>query len=123
MRNATRKVVSSNLDAHAIQRSLEAIQLVEDQAIELGLILAPTKASDVLLVASGNEEKSTNAIDTAAVKSALMADFMEMVDAFIKTRRNEGDALKEVLLSQAAQIKALLKSTDVVLQTREINLK
>ena len=122
VRDETKKMVNSNLDPHAIQLSLEAIQLVEDQAMELGVMLAPSKASDVLLrfLAMKKLSKATN---TAALKSALMTDFTDMVDNFIEARRNEGDALKEVLLGQAAQITTLLKSTGLVLQTREINLK
>ena len=123
VRDETQKMVNSNLDPHAIRRSLEAIQLVEDKAKELGVVLAPSKASDVLRAVFGNEEKSSNATNTAALKCALMADFMDMVDTFVEARRNEGAALKQVLLDQAAQINTLLKNTDVVLQTREINLK
>ena len=123
VRNEMQKIVNSNPEPHAIQRSLEAIQLVEDQAKELGVILAPSKASDVLLAVFGKEEKSSYVTNTAALKSALMADFTNVVDTFIEARRDEGNALKEVLLDQAAQINTILKSTGVVLQTREINLK
>ncbi len=123
VRDETKKMVNSNLDPDAIQLSLEAIQLVEDKAMELGVMLAPSKASDVLLAVFGNEEKLSKVTNIAALKSALMTDFTDMVDNFIEARRKEGKALKKVLFCQVAQINTLLKRTGDVLQTREINLK
>ena len=123
VRGETQNTRDSSLDPLAIHRVLEAIQLVEDQALKMEVNLGPSKASDVLAVAFDVEEKFTKAADTEALKSALIVDFMDVVNTFLVARRNEGDALKKVLLGQAVHITRLLESTEFILQAREVKLK
>ena len=113
----------SSLDPVAIQKALDGIRMIEDQAMELGVNLAPSKASDLLHAAFGSGEKTLEEDKAGHLKSSLLEIFEEVTEAFVGARRDEGEALKEVLLTQASQMTSLLDDAVELARGRDLQLK
>lgn len=112
-----------SLDPVAIQKALDGIRMIEDQAMELGVNLAPSKASDLLHAAFGSGEKTLEEDKAGHLKSSLLKIFEEVTEAFVGSRRDEGQALKEVLLTQASQMTSLLDDAVELARGRDLQLK
>lgn len=112
-----------SLDPVTIQKALDGIRMIEDQAMELGVNLAPSKASDLLHAAFGSGEKTLEEDKAGHLKSSLLEIFEEVTEAFVGSRRDEGEALKEVLLTQASQMTSLLDDAVELARGRDLQLK
>ena len=98
-----------SLNPAQLKAVLSALAEVEDQALQDGISLAPSKASDILnlrgVLESGGAEE-----DTAALSEALAKAFEPLLQAFIEMRQGEGAALAAVLADQLDQVETLVQS-------------
>lgn len=85
---------------------LDALALVEARAMERGMTLAPSRPAD-LLGLRGVLESSSAEQDTAALATALIADFETVLSAFRDMRRNEGAALAGLLSAHLDEVERL----------------
>lgn len=114
------------LNAAQLSAVLDAMNEVETQAMDRGISLAPSKASD-LLALRGVLDTASSENDTKALSKAILAQFPTLLASFLQMRQSEGDALERVLndqltqiaaLTQAAQAAALARRDDVAAQLR-----
>ena len=97
---------AASLNVDQLNAVLIAMAEVEAQAMERGLSLAPSKASDIVAL-RGVMDASAAPEDTSALSAQLQADFAALVSAFVDMRRAEGQALEQVLQNQLTQIETL----------------
>ena len=97
---------AASLNVDQLNAVLIAMAEVEAQAMERGLSLAPSKASDIVAL-RGVMDASAAPEDTSALSAQLQADFAALVSAFVDMRRAEGQALEQVLQDQLTQIETL----------------
>ncbi len=97
---------AASLNVDQLNAVLIAMAEVEAQAMERGLSLAPSKASDIVAL-RGVMDASAAPEDTSALSAQLQADFAALVSAFVDMRRAEGQALERVLQDQLTQIETL----------------
>jgi uncharacterized protein (TIGR00255 family) len=109
----------SQLSVNAAQLAavLGALKTVEAQAEAEGVMLAPSKASDVLGL-RGVLEMASEETDTKALLQALMAEVPALLESFKAMRQQEGQALQAVLLDQLAQIETLTAQASEVAEAR-----
>jgi len=85
---------------------LTALAGIEAEAMERGISLAPSKASDLLSV-RGMLETSFGQDNTAPLVAQLKQEFASLVQAFVQMRTDEGASLGTVLIQQLDQIEIL----------------
>ena len=85
---------------------LTALADIEAEAMERGISLAPSKASDLLSV-RGMLETSFGNDDTAPLIAQLKQEFSLLVQAFVQMRKDEGASLAQILTQQIDQIETL----------------
>lgn len=85
---------------------LDALEAIETEAMDRGLSLAPSKASD-LLSQRGMLEVSTTVDDSAPLIAQLKQEFTTLVQEFVQMRSVEGAALAKVLDGQLVQVSQL----------------
>lgn len=88
---------------------LDALAAVEDTAMQRGVSLAPSTASDILGL-RGMLEAGGIDTDTKALREALLQDLPALISAFCEMRRNEGEALDSILKDQLAQVANLTEA-------------
>lgn len=96
---------------------LEALAVIETRAMEVGLSLAPSKATDVAAM-RGVLEQSSEAEEAAPLLQALLAQADEVITAFNAMRDAEGRALHQVLQVQLAEIDSLTKEAVILARSR-----
>lgn len=94
------------LNPAAMAVVLDALETLEAEAMERGLTLAPSKASD-LLGLRGMLEAGVGEDDTAPLLARIRSEFAALVDAFVQMRGTEGTALAQVLGEQLDRIESL----------------
>ncbi|MBV1896702.1 MAG: YicC family protein [Rhodobacteraceae bacterium] len=98
---------------------LTALAEIESEAMERGISLAPSKASDLLSV-RGMLETSLGKDDTAPLIAQLKQEFTSLVQAFVQMRKDEGASLSQILTQQIDQIEILTaQSADLAEQRKE----
>ncbi len=85
---------------------LDALNAIEHEALERGMALAPSRASD-LLGLRGMFEAAVPENDTAPLVARLKEEFAPLVQAFIGMRADEGGKLAEVMTAQITRIEQL----------------
>lgn len=85
---------------------LDALGRIEMAAMDAGVSLAPSKATDIVTM-RGVLEQAVIEDDNDELASALLAEFNEVLAAFNAMRSGEGAALEGVMRGQLAQIEAL----------------
>jgi uncharacterized protein (TIGR00255 family) len=85
---------------------LDALAVIEAQAMDAGISLAPSKASDILAL-RGILEADSIEDETEPLCAALLDEADALIDAFNVMRSSEGKALEQVLLNQLRDIDAL----------------
>jgi len=85
---------------------LTAMAQVENEALERGVSLAPSKASDLLSL-RGMMEAGAVEDDSAALIAQIKSEFAPLVRAFVQMRSDEGAALARILGDQLAQVAGL----------------
>lgn len=85
---------------------LEALGRIEMAAMDAGVSLAPSKATDIVTM-RGVLEQAIIEDDNDVLASALLGEFEAVLSEFNAMRSAEGAALDKVLRDQMAQIEAL----------------
>jgi uncharacterized protein (TIGR00255 family) len=97
---------------------LTAMAEIEEQAMDRGLSLAPSKASDIAAM-RGVLDQSTTEQDTKPLAAALMAQSVSVIDSFDAMRRHEGTALDAVMQAQISEIEALTTEAAAIALARQ----
>lgn len=96
---------------------LEALAEIEAQAMDAGLSLAPSTATQIAGL-RGVLETATEDVDSAALRAAILDDAQALVDAFSDMRAKEGAALCALLTAQLAQVEATLTRAAAAAEAR-----
>lgn len=97
---------------------LAAMAEIEAQAMETGLSLAPSKASDIVAM-RGILEQAAATQDTAALAKVLLSEAGPLVASFDAMRQSEGAALSDVLQEQLREIEDLTAKAATLAQARK----
>lgn len=106
------------LNTSAVDAVLNAMATIESKAMDQGLSLAPSKASD-LLALRGILDAGSNSDDVGPLVTRIKAEFGDLVQAFLQMRRDEGKALEIVLNSQLALIHDLTAQAAALAEDRK----
>ena len=100
---------------------LHAMSEIETQAMDAGLSLAPSKASDIVAM-RGVLDQNVVVEDTAELSKALLAQADELIASFDAMRSSEGAALEKVLRAQLVEVETRTQSAENIAQTRAIEV-
>ncbi len=108
------------LTVNAVQLDtvLDALHQIEARAMDAGVSLAPSKATDIVTM-RGVLEQAVLEQDTVALCATLLADVDAVLDDFDAMRASEGAALAKVLEVQLAQIENLTTKAAALAETRK----
>ena len=104
-----------------LQALLVALQQIEARAMDAGVSLAPSKATDIVTM-RGVLEQSSAEEDTAPLCTALLADFEAVLEDFDAMRAREGAALADVLSTQLTEVEALTSEAAGLLDQRQADM-
>ena len=112
------------VNADQLEVVLDALHQIEARAMDAGISLAPSKATDIVTM-RGVLEQATTVDDVAALCATLLAEFPTVLADFNDMRAREGAALAQVLevaelTTQAAALAETRK--DEMAQTLQRNL-
>ncbi|UWR24670.1 YicC family protein [Sulfitobacter sp. S223] len=96
---------------------LDALGRIEAAAMDAGVSLAPSKATDIVTM-RGVLEQTVTEDDNEALAKALLAEFDAVLSDFNAMRISEGAALEGVLRDQLSQISALTAEAAALAQAR-----
>ncbi|WP_299369571.1 YicC/YloC family endoribonuclease [uncultured Tateyamaria sp.] len=108
----------SALNTAQMKAAVASLLAIEAEAMEMGLSLAPARASDIAMM-RGVMEQSTMQDDPAPLRKALLSELPALLDAFDAMRCEEGAALLTVLLGQLDEIEALTKEAAALAEARK----
>ncbi|MCG7622703.1 YicC/YloC family endoribonuclease [Epibacterium sp. Ofav1-8] len=94
------------INTAAMETMLAAIAATQAQAAQVGLQLAPVRATDILQM-RGVLEQATAEQDSEQLVQRLLSEFDSLLADFVNMRAAEGAALLAVLTSQIDRIDAL----------------
>ncbi len=97
---------------------LEALGQIESAAMNAGVSLAPSKATDIVTM-RGVLEQAVEEDDNDALATALLAEFEGVLADFNAMRATEGAALEKVLTEQLGQIEILTSEAAAFAKARE----
>jgi uncharacterized protein (TIGR00255 family) len=97
---------------------LRALQEIEAQAMDAGVSLAPSKATDIVTM-RGVLEQASNDDDAAALSKVLLEDFAPVLADFDAMRAQEGAALASVLDSQLDEVATLTAQAADLMPARQ----
>lgn len=100
-----------------LQAALDAIAATEQAAMDRGIDLAPSRASDIVAL-RGVLEQAADAGDRGALVKAVLADFAALLDAFVGMREVEGAALETVLGDQLDRMATLTEQAAASAEVR-----
>jgi len=104
--NRAESLVAMRLNPAALAAAVDMVIAAETQAESRGLGLAPMTAAD-LLTFRGVVDTGPEAVDSATILGALLAQAQSLIDAFDATRLAEGAALEAVIDAQINTVAAL----------------
>ena len=96
---------------------LDALGQIETAAMDAGVSLAPSKATDIVTM-RGVLEQAVIEDDNEALASTLLTEFADVLAAFNDMRSAEGAALDQILRDQLAQIEALTAEAATLAKAR-----
>lgn len=99
------------ISATGLAAALGALARIEAEAGRVGLDLAPSRASDILVLRGVTEQGAPDLPDTAALRALLLADLDRVLDDFNAMRRAEGAALGAVIAAQIDRIEAIAEAS------------
>ena len=116
----TREDGSGELTVNADQLEvvLNALHQIEARAMDAGISLAPSKATDIVTM-RGVLEQATTVDDVAALCATLLAEFPTVLADFNDMRAREGAALAQVLEAQLTQVAELTTQAAALAETRK----
>lgn len=106
-----------HVNESVLRSVLDAMAVIETQAMDAGLSLAPSKASDIVAM-RGILDQNVAEQDTKPLLNALLVQADGLIASFDAMRQNEGAALEKVLKGQLAEIEALTISANQIAQAR-----
>ena len=106
------------LNHAALQAALAALREVEEQAMQIGVTLGQATASDVLAL-RGVLDSNAIEVDTAALRTAILADLPALIADFNAMRAGEGAALNAVLTAQINRIAGLVQDAKAAAAARQ----
>ncbi|MEP5201296.1 MAG: YicC/YloC family endoribonuclease [Paracoccaceae bacterium] len=103
-----------------LKAALAAVAKIETAASLEGMPLAPIRATDIAAM-RGVIDFSENVVegDIAALRTAILADITDCLDAFDADRAREGAALEEVLTAQLGEMTTLTEAAAKAAGARE----
>ena len=102
----------------ALQAALAALREVEDQAMLIGVTLGQATASDVLAL-RGVLDFTSVEVDTAALRTAILADLPALLADFNAMRAGEGLALNGIMTAQIDRIAGLVDEAQAATAARQ----
>ena len=106
------------VNAGQLHSVLTALSQIEAAAMDAGVSLAPSKASDIVAL-RGVLEQSVTQDDGAALAKVLLADFDAVLADFDAMRGHEGAALVDVLNGQLQEVTALTADAATLAEARK----
>lgn len=106
------------LNEVAMSAALDALAQAEELAVNKGVALAPSKASDLLML-KGMLDAAAEDDDPAPLVEALKSEFGSLLAEFVTMRRDEGQALASVLSAQLDQIQTLTEQASELAERRK----
>ena len=100
---------------------LSALQEIEARAMDAGVSLAPSKATDIVTM-RGVLEQASFEDDAAALCKVLLADFASVLADFDAMRAQEGAALAAVLSGQLDEVAALTAQAAGLMPARQLEM-
>ena len=97
---------------------LEALQQIEARAMDAGVSLAPSKATDIVIMRGVLEQSSTQD-DAEVLCATLLEDVRSVLADFNAMRASEGAALAQVLTVQLAEVETLTAQAAALAETRK----
>ena len=115
----TREETSGTIQVNdsVLRGILDAMTEIETQAMDAGLSLAPSKASDIVAM-RGVLDNTIVEQETEKLAKTLFMQADELIASFDAMRRSEGAALEKVLSIQLFEIQTLTKSAGEIAKTR-----
>lgn len=104
-----------------LQTILSALQQIEARAMDAGVSLAPSKATDIVTM-RGVLEQASFQDDAGALCKVLLADFDTVLNDFDAMRGQEGAALAAVLTGQLTEIEALTNQAAAIIPARQAEM-
>ena len=116
----TREEGGSTLEVNHTQLKvvLAALHEIEQGAMDAGVSLAPSKATDIVTM-RGVLEQAPQDEDNSALAKTLIADFDGVLSDFNDMRTNEGAALATVLEGQLDELARLTTQAAALAETRK----
>lgn len=108
---------TSGLNAQGLNGALDLLAGIEKAAHARGLGLAPVNGADIAAM-RGVLDSTAPAQGSAELRKALAAQLPELLASFDAMRRNEGQALAEVLSDQLSQVATLVGEAENLLDAR-----
>jgi uncharacterized protein (TIGR00255 family) len=109
---------AQELNEAQLDRVLNALSRIEEEAMSRGLSLTASSAADLLSV-RGLMDSPQQDTDPAEIRAHLLTDFAPVLNSFVASRASEGITLEAVLRDQVAQIEALVAQADALALTRK----
>jgi len=99
-------VAAVTLNTTQMKATVQSLLAIEAEAMDQGLSLAPSRASDVAMM-RGVLEQGVSQDDPAPLRAALIAELPSLLAAFDDMRKAEGAALLDVLTAQLDEVAEL----------------
>ena len=109
------------VNAAQLETVLEALQQIETRAMDAGVSLAPSKASDIVTM-RGVLEQATTVDDVETLAKTLLAEFATVLTDFNAMRAREGAALEQVLQAQLAEVETLTAQAASLAEQRKAEM-
>lgn len=104
--SSTESAGSLQVNTAHVDVLLDALHEIETRAIDAGVSLAPSRASDILTM-RGVLEQTDQVQDIDGLREALLSEFPALLSDFNAMRRQEGAVLAEVMQNQLGEIESL----------------
>ena len=94
------------INTAALESALASVRATQAQAEQVGLVLAPVRATDILQM-RGVLEQASSEQNTEHLVKMLLSEFDSLLNDFVNMRAAEGAALFQVLTDQLSRIETL----------------
>jgi len=94
------------INSAALEGALTSVRVTQAQAEQVGLVLAPVRATDILAMRGVLEQATPDQKSEQLVKT-LLCEFDSLLIDFVNMRAAEGSALLQVLSEQLSRIETL----------------
>ncbi len=109
------------VNAAQLDTVLDALHQIEARAMDAGVSLAPSKATDIVTM-RGVLEQANTVDDVATLAKTLLAEFTVVLADFNAMRASEGAALEMVLQAQLTEVETLTTQAAAMAQDRKAEM-